>query len=71
MKNVKKVDDHTISVDTVKPSEIQTVTYLYDNLVSQRNILQEQLNEVNDLITQADNLGVSSSPITVVNVVNI
>ena len=66
-----KLDDNTISVEKVIPETMETQTYDYDFLLSQRDAIQKQaddfaaarqveLDEVNGLISQAEGLGIVS-----------
>ena len=61
---IAKVDDSTISVTATKE---EIATYDYDFLISQRDSItkdilrnQDELKKVNDLIAQAESLGVTS-----------
>ena len=69
-----KVDAQTIQVEKIIPETTETVSYDYDFLLSQRDAIQKQadtfaaarqaeLDEVNNIISQCDSLGIVSKEI--------
>jgi len=62
-----KINSNIISIERTVPQIVETVHYDYDFLLSQKTKIeadlarvQAELDEVNDLLAQADSLGVVS-----------
>lgn len=61
MDNIQKVNENTISVEKIVPEKVEVVHYQYEFLLKERETAKARLEELEELITQAEKLGIKTN----------
>ena len=55
----KKIDESTIEIENIIPEQTVTTRYDIKGLLRKKTFLENQLTDVNDLISRAEKLGIT------------